>query len=179
MRFKQLFKIFIIVFWIFFGVSTLLQYSEIRPKGFFKHVAKVNQFLFPQGWGFFSKDALEEEYSLYKLDIKSNLFTRVSLKNSDKENLFGLSRNARLQMANEAQIFKSIKLLEHSKLKLKDLIIDEKTLRNIDSLKTYNIKKPELAKGTYLCLKKGIVPFMWSEINQANNIEIQILIFQT
>lgn len=179
MRSKQLFKIFIVIFWIFVGLSTLLQYSEIRPKGFLKHVTKVNQFLFPQGWGFFSKDALEDEYSLYRLDDELNYFKKISLKNSDKENLFGLSRNARLQMANEAQIFQSIKLLDHSKLKLKDLIIDEETLKNIDSLKIYNIKKPELAKGTYLCLKKGIVPFVWSEINQANNIEIQILIFQT
>lgn len=178
MQFKRLYKSLIVIFWIFIGITTLLQYSEIQPKGFLKQTVKFNQFLFPQGWGFFSKDALEEEYILYKFNDKTNLFEKVSMKNSDPKNLFGLSRNARIQMANEARVFSDIKLLKHTQVKLKDILIDRDIISNIDTIEIFSYSNKELDKGKYLCLKKGLVPFVWSEINQISNMDVQILIIQ-
>ncbi len=182
MRYKNLLKNIIILFWILFGIMILFQYSLIKPNGVVKNVFLPHHLIFPQGWGFFSKDALEEEFTLYKYDDTQNIYTRLSLKNTDKATLYGLSRNGRLNMKREGAILSNFINSEFTTFKSKSLFNSNNTIKVNDSINIIdfksNVNQIDLPKGKYLVMKRGLVPFHWSQIKQRDNMPVGILIFR-
>lgn len=57
------------------------------------NATKIISYLFPQGWGFFTKDPKEVTIDIYQLEGKS--LKLISINNFSTQNLFGFSRAAR------------------------------------------------------------------------------------
>jgi antimicrobial peptide system SdpA family protein len=116
------------------------------------------QYLFPQGWAFFTKDPRGEQTYIYNLN-KSEM-KLLNLRNSAKESCFGISRKNRIILIEEFQIINQI---DSTKWKIinsqEDLIFFKDTSKSIDIINFVN--KPELI-GEYIFLKQKTLPWSWS-----------------
>ncbi|WET67880.1 SdpA family antimicrobial peptide system protein [Sphingobacterium sp.] len=90
---KPLYVYVIWLFWCYLIYSTLISFTPINSSyGSYDYKKKVG-LLWPQGWGFFTKNPREALVDVYFVDSHDTL--KVNFKNFSKENYFGLSRKSR------------------------------------------------------------------------------------
>lgn len=121
---------------------------------------KEIQFLFPQGWAFFTKDPREEHTIFYKID-KNNL-QELDFKNGAMNSSFGISRKNRIMLIEIAQIVNQIDSVSWVDLKSKeDLNTYKDTTKSLEVINFVN--KAELENGDYMIVKQRPVPWSWRE----------------
>lgn len=85
-------KVIIFVFWTW--IIFLILFANNSSYPIFNYgTNKTISYLFPQGWGFFTKDPKEVTIDVYQLEGK--LLKLVTVNNFSTQNLFGFSREAR------------------------------------------------------------------------------------
>lgn len=85
-------KIIIISFWTVVVFLILFSNNSTYPILNY-NTQKTMFYLFPQGWGFFTKDPKEVTIDVYQLEGKA--LKLISMNNFSAQNLFGFSRKAR------------------------------------------------------------------------------------
>ncbi len=87
-----MYKVFITSFWALAILTILFSNNSSHPiLGY--NTSKAISYLFPQGWGFFTKDPKEVTIDVYQLEEKT--LKLISINNFSLQNLFGFSREAR------------------------------------------------------------------------------------
>jgi antimicrobial peptide system SdpA family protein len=118
------------------------------------------QFLFPQGWAFFTKDPREEQTRFYKLS--KNDLQELDFKNGSINSSFGISRKNRIMLIETAQIVNQIDNSLWVDLKSKeDLETYKDTTKSLEIINFVN--KAEIENGDYVILKQRPVPWSWRE----------------
>lgn len=93
-------KRFIVYNSILIGILLVLQQllsSSIGPNAneiAFSHKYTYNMFM-PEGWGFFTRNARESQYLMYRIDYPQHKLEIITEKNSSFSSLGGLSRYSR------------------------------------------------------------------------------------
>jgi antimicrobial peptide system SdpA family protein len=146
--------------WICLGYSifvTALQ-DTIITRG---TAAKNIQYLFPQGWAFFTKSPKESLIDVYKINDKK--VELVDMANTSPGNLFGFSRKARMKGYELSLIISPIPAVNWKKNKAPDFVshISDTTheVKTKHDFKYFNT-------GTYLFKQRDPVPWAWSGDNQ-------------
>ena len=78
---------------IFFVAIVYLPYNPLTPSG---KVTLATMAFFPEGWGFFTKNAQDADIFVYKI-TENRAVSILRTPNSSLENWLGLKRNARSQ----------------------------------------------------------------------------------
>lgn len=86
-------KIIISAFWIFIVLLILLSSNNSSYPILNYKTQKTISTLFPQGWGFFTKDPKDATIDVYELQGKT--LKLVTVNNFSQDNLFGFSRKSR------------------------------------------------------------------------------------
>ncbi|UII26200.1 SdpA family antimicrobial peptide system protein [Fulvivirga maritima] len=89
---KNISIILIWSFWIFMALMLTRIYNTPDYKLPYP-VKKLSMSMFPQGWGFFTRNPQEGITEAYA--IENNTLKNITIKNASAQNLFGFSRNAR------------------------------------------------------------------------------------
>jgi antimicrobial peptide system SdpA family protein len=156
------FKIkFILIFgWSLFGFSIL--FSTMKTQLVLSNNLKeFTSKLFPQGWGFFTKNPRDFVLNCYK--IKNGKLELIDISNQSLKNHLGFSRSARIigyEMSIIAGDIKNTDWKQNS---------DGNIYNNInDTTITINNKYlfKHLTKGDYLIKLNKPVPYAWSKYNQ-------------
>lgn len=124
------------------------------------HKEFINK-IFPQGWGFFTKEPQSFELAIYK--INSGKLEKIQTLNQSFENRLGFSRSSRMIGYEMSEIASKIKTSDwinntdgniHSSLKNKTIVIKS------------DYKFIHFHKGTYLMKLYKPIPYAWSKQNQ-------------
>ncbi len=85
-------------------------------------------------------------------------------------------------MKREGAILSNFINSEFTTFKSKSLFNSNNTIKVNDSINIIdfksNVNQIDLPKGKYLVMKRGLVPFHWSQIKQRDNMPVGILIFR-
>lgn len=167
-------KKIIFILWLFIGMAILFSYSKINS---FNILPRTVIHIFPQGWGFFTKSPLDEEFILYRKS-ENKLYNKITYTQSDINCLLGLSKSKRLMDLELTKISQFVANSSWKKIKLKEVqsskystSFELKIPLEINALKN-NYKA--IPKGEYILIKQGVVPFEWSNSNQYMNQIISI-----
>lgn len=117
------------------------------------------QFLFPQGWAFFTKDPRDVQTTLYK--IENRTLSELNMKNGATNALFGISRKNRIMLIELAQIVNQI-----DSISWKDINSKEALLTFSDTAKAIeigNFVNHSNLVGEYLITKQRPLPWSWRE----------------
>ena len=113
--------------------------------------------LFPQGWGFFTKNPREENYTLFKMQPNGN-FKQVTIKNNSLANSLGLSRKSRkigsemsIMLATVNDSLWTTKPGSDSLISYTDNFVDVERNKLITTLDA----------GNYIIVRKELVPWAW------------------
>ncbi|RKR05125.1 antimicrobial peptide system SdpA family protein [Flavobacterium sp. 90] len=122
---------------------------------------KAFSYLFPQGWGFFTKDPKEVTIDVYQMEKKN--MKLVTINNFSSQNLFGLSREARYIGYELGKLEQYIP----KKAYVNKLGFVGKTYPGISTV----VKIPFIPKfysldKEYVIFQYKIVPFSWINKNQ-------------
>lgn len=153
-------RVIIICFWTLVSGVILLSNNSSYPILSYNTNKTIN-YLFPQGWGFFTKDPKEITIDVYQL--QNNTLKLISINNFSTQNLFGCSREARYIGYEFNKLAQSI-----PKIAYVDRIGSVfKSYPN----KTYVVKIPfrpkfYLIDKEYVIYQYKIVPFAWINRNQ-------------
>jgi len=125
--------------------------------------------IFPQGWGFFTKDPKEPNFYLYKVEDK---VSEVNLMNFSPKYYFGFSREPRIISTEIALIANKISFRNWYKNISFDSLLQFQPLQFIknDSINA-------LPAGKYIIETKEIVPIEWLGQNQEQYIPSNKAIF--
>lgn len=154
---------FILTFcWIIFGSTVLfstLKSQLILNDSSKEFISKV----FPQGWGFFTKDPQDFELSIYR--IKNNKLEPIKMSNQSLKNYFGFSRSARIigyEMSTVVKELTTNNWIKNANGNIYSHLNDS----------TINIKSTHLFKylttGEYLIKLYKPIPYAWAQQNQEN-----------
>ncbi len=149
------------LFWLALGYIVLSYYNPInavsnKPK-------EIVFKLFPQGWGFFTRDPKDKVIGLFQIQREG--FKLVSYNNGAAENLFGLSKKARYNMIEVSSLAQQLKDSKNwkegkgdpkrifNKLKITDTIVPEK-------------KNLVVTSGNYIIVETKPIPFAWGNQKQ-------------
>jgi antimicrobial peptide system SdpA family protein len=120
--------------------------------------------IFPEGWGFFTKNPRDELLEVYKIENGKLIFFNFS--NHTKKNCFGLSRSSRVIGYEASIILSSISRDDWKKSQtrviknhISDSIIQVKTDKNFHYI----------TRGEYLFKIFKPVPYAWAKLNQKSN----------
>jgi antimicrobial peptide system SdpA family protein len=171
---KKIVKVSLNLFTIILVLTVF--FSSIKEQQIIKSpmIIKNLNFLFPQGWGFFTRNPREENVFFYKID-SNNKIKEFNLLNQSSGNLFGFSRYTRLlsfdiailtEMINEKKWYSSNVVSESIYLDIKPIKI--KASSNLQYLR----------KGTYIIKLQKTVPWSWSNSNQSKYSPFKIVKIQ-
>lgn len=121
----------------------------------FKNKATVFNFI-PQGWGFFTRDAREEELILYEL--KNDTILRFTKTNSDVSSFFGASRKSRLIGVESGILVSKIKDTLWKPMKGNQLILDKEMFTDT----IINSFTPCHIKGDFFFVLQERTPWAWA-----------------
>ncbi len=85
--------IFLYIFCVLLVFVANLPSSAIYMQEKYKIGIKM---FFPQGWAFFTKDPMNEQIDAYQIR-NNNELNKLTIKNTDRKNYYGLRRESRLQ----------------------------------------------------------------------------------
>lgn len=153
-------KLVIIFGWVL--CTTLILFSTMKSQLILaeNHKEFINK-IFPQGWGFFTKDPQDFELNIYK--IRNGKLEKIKTLNQSLENKFGFSRSSRMigyEMSTIAQEIKSTEWIQntdnniYSSLKNSTIVINNK------------VKFRYFSRGSYLIQLYKPVPYAWAKQNQ-------------
>ena len=120
--------------------------------------------IFPQGWGFFTKDP--QSFALNIYSCKNNKFTKVNILNQSLKNNFGFSRASRMVGYELSMVAQKIKTNEWVSDQSKNIYNSIKN-RTIIIHSDYNYSY--LSKGIYVLELYKPIPYAWADQNQAKN----------
>lgn len=145
--------------------SLMIFFSSFKEQVFIpKKVQKHIGTIFPEGWGFFTKNPRDPLLEVY--EVKNDILTLTTIKNQSAQNIFGLSRKSRIVGYESSMIANEVLPKYWSKDKMGNL--HQLKMDTIFSIKNNNNKY--LKKGIYLFVTYEMVPFAWAKQNQnANN----------
>ena len=166
-------EIFIKGTWCFLIIIVFL--SSIKDQQVIKSppLLKTINYLFPQGWGFFTRNPREENVFVYS--INKNKITEICLLNQSIENSFGFSRDTRLKAFDIAILIEKInndEWISSSKQSMKEHL----AIPTIKIKKTNNLQY--FTKGLFFIKLKKTVPWKWANLNQEKYTPYQIVKIQ-
>ncbi|MCZ8228794.1 SdpA family antimicrobial peptide system protein [Flavobacterium sp.] len=130
--------------------------------------------LFPEGWGFFTRNPLEDEVYIYKYD-NNNKIIPIKLLNQSVENLFGFSRNSRLLSYDLSNIIELIPKDAH----WETVSTQNLQLNNFDDSKSIKIIKNNRIKlmenGKYIIMIRKKIPYTWINSGQEKFIKNSLI----
>lgn len=117
------------------------------------------QFLFPQGWAFFTKDPRDEQTTLYKIENQKNI--EINMKNGATNAFFGISRKNRIMLIELAQIVNQLDTNSWKVIKSKEEFLTySDTAKAVEII---NFVNHSIFKGEYLITKQKPLPWSWRE----------------
>lgn len=126
-----------------------------------ENVKNITNIIFPQGWGFFTKNPQDFALNIYR--IKNRKLEILNVNNQSLKNSFGFSRSARLIGYELSTIVSDIPNKVWVKNKTGDIYdnINDKTIL-INNRPYFN----HIKKGDYLIKLYKPIPFAWANDNQ-------------
>ena len=112
--------------------------------------------LFPEGWGFFTKNPREENVTLFRVHDDQTL-EKVTIKNSSADNWFGLSRKSRKIGAELSIVLTQVPDSAWEEHINPETPVCQGQDVEISSNKMVTTLKP----GKYLVVKKEVLPWAW------------------
>lgn len=154
------FKSILIFGWIIFGL--LVFFSTMKSQLILNDDLKeFTNKIFPQGWGFFTKNPQDFALNIYK--INKGKLELIDISNQSIRNNFGFSRRARMIGYEMSTVVEDIKVSDWIKN------TDGNIYSNLND-KTININNKNyfshLTKGEYLIKLYKPIPYAWSKMNQ-------------
>lgn len=152
-------------FWIaIVGLAIVSSFNSSVAVG--DSLEKNFRYLFPQGWGFFTKSPLEPQVELYRVD-NTNTLTMVDYNNSSLKNAFGFSRMARIKGYELAIMVEKVAKGKYIEGKRKDiskaLELEAVTINPCDEIRFTE-------KGIYILKVYKPIPWAWATNNQEDNV---------
>jgi antimicrobial peptide system SdpA family protein len=119
------------------------------------------QFLFPEGWAFFTKDATDELTTLYAVQRKGETVSlqEVDIRNGSPKAWFGISRSNRLLHVEMYQIINQIDLVNWVPVAQKDTLLAKVAAASPGEIVNF-VQHPVL-NGEYVIVKQKPVPWSW------------------
>ena len=115
------------------------------------------QFLFPQGWGFFTKDPREDQTTIYKEE--NNSLKELDLKNGAPNSWLGMTRKNRIMLIELIQIINQVDSSNwkgiDSKEKMKAFTDTTKAIEVINFVNNAQLE------GNFFVIKQKPVPWSW------------------
>ena len=141
-----------------FGAAffSVLPSTSFNPLKFSYHYSSFIYTLLPQGWGFFTRDPLEEQTLVYR--PQGSDFRLVNKSSGEPSYLFGLSRVSRRQNIELGQIIATIPAQAWtpcSSRNLSSCLSDSLVVRK-------NAFKSPLVTGEYVLVSTPPLPWAWS-----------------
>lgn len=159
----------IIASWLI--MALLIFFSSMKEQVVLNgNVKLVISTLFPEGWGFFTKNPREEFLELYRMENGKPI--SVIILNQSIENIFGLSRKSRLVGYEASMLAKDIPVN-------KWISNERKPIEAFANLKSSYTKPKgnfrELVNGEYLLKVTKPVPFAWAKRNQEAHTPFKVI----
>ena len=154
------FNLILIFGWISFGICVL--FSSLKSQLILSENIKelVNQ-IFPQGWGFFTKNPRDLLLRIYK--IENSKLTEIDISNQSFKNRFGCSRTSRMIGYEISKLAESVKMTDW-KQNLTGNIVDNINDKSIEVKSKYLFR--HFTKGEYLLKLYKPIPYAWARFNQ-------------
>jgi antimicrobial peptide system SdpA family protein len=145
-------------------VSLLVFFSSFKEQVFVSvHLQRHIGTIFPEGWGFFTKNPRDPLLDVYK--VEDSTLVNVTIRNQSFKNKLGFSRKSRILGYESSVLANEINAKSWSKDKMKNLHdLKEDTVYNIR-----NKNNRHLNKGKYLLMSYKMIPFAWSKSKQELN----------
>lgn len=153
-----------IVLTVWTVISLLVFFSSFREQVFVStHLQKHIGIIFPEGWGFFTKNPRSSLLEVYK--VEGNTLVSSTIRNQSIKNRFGFSRKSRVIGYESSMLANEINVKNWSKDRMENLhSLKEDTVYNIT-----NESNKYLNKGKYLLVSYKMIPFAWSKSKQELN----------
>jgi antimicrobial peptide system SdpA family protein len=166
---KSIYSIVVWSVWMFIIINLFFSYiPSVFPVN--DKTKEILTLLFPQGWGFFTKNPKEDNtinvYTLYKDELKL-----VSIPNASFHNGFGISRKSRyIRYETAVLLTKSDSSIKWAKC------IGMPKINKLAQAQSINLKSNisyrYFEKGKeYIIIQHKIVPWAWAKYNQEQNNE--------
>lgn len=163
-----------IAFWLIVSIAHNSSYYFSKSSRLSDIIVSV----FPQGWGFFTKDPRNEyNYNLYSLNPDEKIYRQITYANSTLSSSYGFSKNNRRCFYEIGLLTDDIKVLDW--INFKGLIFpipeDSSTIViNTDGMNLSCILKDI----DYLLVRTRTIPFAWSGKKQENNRPGEVVRFK-
>jgi antimicrobial peptide system SdpA family protein len=152
--------LYVYVIWIFWFGLLYFFILGFNPTIIYKHEVKKNfMFVFPQGWGFFTRSPREAMVDAYK-EENGNL-NLVTVLNSSSDNYFGLSRNSRVAGMEMSEVINHV-----SNVSWKNGKGALKAPSTISDTIKLSRKLTHFKPGVYVLHQYKVVPFAWVKQHQ-------------
>ena len=115
------------------------------------------QFLFPQGWSFFTKDPREEQTIIYKQE--NNKLEELNLKNGATSSWLGITRYNRIMLIELIQITNQVDSSKWSNINSKEnfkIFTDTTT-----AIEVINFVNNAQLEGNFIIIKQKPIPWSW------------------
>ncbi|MBU6949656.1 SdpA family antimicrobial peptide system protein [Staphylococcus haemolyticus] len=156
---RVIFLLSIFIIGSIFATSVLIGIAKNNPITTFSKDTQVKiGAIWPQGWGFFSKNPRSTNMKFYSLENSEE----VRLPNMKFENVFGLNRKGRAQAIEAGRLNSKIpkhkwKTCENSSCNIKNIATSEKSFR------VKNDAPKPLLKGEYIFVQQKPIPWNYSK----------------
>ncbi|WP_414649023.1 SdpA family antimicrobial peptide system protein [Chitinophaga sp.] len=149
-------------FWVVCGTIVVL--SSFNTTIYLNDTLVRNtRYLFPEGWGFFTKDPKESLVDIYCINEQDSTLNELDLSNTSRRNCLGLSREARMRGYEMSMLVSQLS----QQCWTKDTTLDIRT-HLMDS--GYVLKTPNrfqyMTSGLFLLKMRPPVPWAWSSMDQ-------------
>lgn len=149
-----------------------VSYTPSAVKGDLKE--KIN-FFTPQSWGFFTRDAREEQLYVYEFDSNQQKWIeKRRVRNGNPLNAFGLKKDARLNSMELAYV--KSRVLEREWLKIRGDI--NEFVGKIDTVEVKNMMIQPNYIGDFILELKEPVPWAWSRNDVLPTMPSKIVMVQ-
>lgn len=161
----------IVIFWSVLLFLILISTTKENIVTNNHYVIRNINCLFPEGWGFFTRDpTTEKEVYIYSFNSNGTL-TKLDFCNQSFSNLLGFSRNSRLKMYDLSNILNQ---LNDDKF----WISVKGDIDNINSLKKIPVQKGQkiklLPEGIYILQVKEKIPYVWANKGQEKFVKSKV-----
>jgi len=156
---KKTYPLFLLCFWVVVLVNVFISVIPVPSNIKFKSKQSFYT-LFPQGWGFFTRNPLECQLLIMKTNDVNHL--NVLEPNSSLSSLFGISRINRVRNIEVALILKKIKTKHWKYSKGGEWDFDDKI--KCDTVE--NNFSPKTVHGHYYFLWQKRIPWAWAKYSK-------------
>jgi len=155
---------------IWFVLSCLVFFSSFEDQIILNdNTKRTLNLIFPEGWGFFTKNPREPQLKVYKL-FKNDTIP-IDMSNHSSRNYFGFSRKARIISFESSIIVNEVKKDKWTKTTFKDI-----NCQSLDTVQIYEKKYfKHINKGTYIFILFKPIPYAWANQNQEKNNPLDVV----